>query len=254
MSLIFLSISLIGVNGRKKENIKLGSIVGVMSSGIILYFGSILCLYLPLENNAIGSSYMSITLIAFLMVLARGTWISRHIKNELATDIFNTENETFPQEERLLENEYSVNLPSQYRLNGRPRKSWINFVNLFRGLLVAGTPGSGKSYFVIRTNETESEEFHKNLVSDFLKRTYYEPNHFINTKGRNDLVIHNGDKAQTSVGVIIEAKKPTNRSEMVSTAKLNNKAFQELVLWWAESFFYFKTQPKLVFHSFFRFE
>lgn len=77
-----------------------------------------------------------------------------------------------------------------------------------------------------RTNDTESEEFHKNLVIDFLKKTYYDPNHFINTKGRNDLVIHNGDKAKSSVGVILEAKKPTNRSEMVTSEKLNTKAFQ----------------------------
>ncbi|MHB1147902.1 MAG: DUF7149 domain-containing protein, partial [Lutibacter sp.] len=83
-----------------------------------------------------------------------------------------------------------------------------------------------------RANDTESEEFHKNLVSDFLKYTYYKQNHFINTKGRNDLVIHNGQEAKNSVGVIIEAKKPTNKSEMVTTNKLNAKAFQELVLYY----------------------
>jgi very-short-patch-repair endonuclease len=83
-----------------------------------------------------------------------------------------------------------------------------------------------------RTNDTESEEFHKNLVIDFLKKTYYDPNHFINTKGRNDLVIHNGNNASSSVGVIIEAKKPTNKAEMISTKKLNTKAFQELVLYY----------------------
>lgn len=83
-----------------------------------------------------------------------------------------------------------------------------------------------------RTNDTESEEFHKNLVTDFLKKTYYDPNHFINTKGRNDLVIHNGNKAKSSVGVIIEAKKPTNRAEMLSKEKINVKAFQELVLYY----------------------
>ena len=83
-----------------------------------------------------------------------------------------------------------------------------------------------------RTNETESEEFHKNLVTDFLKKTYYDPNHFINTKGRTDLVIHNGSKAKSSVGVIIEAKKPTNRAEMLNQEKINCKAFQELVLYY----------------------
>ncbi len=83
-----------------------------------------------------------------------------------------------------------------------------------------------------RTNDTESEEFHKNLVSDFLKDTYYKQNHFINTKGRNDLVIHNGQNANSTVGVIIEAKKPTNKAEMITTKKLNAKAFQELVLYY----------------------
>jgi very-short-patch-repair endonuclease len=83
-----------------------------------------------------------------------------------------------------------------------------------------------------QTNETESEEFHKNLIIDFLKKTYYDPNHFVNTKGRNDLVIHTGDKAKSNVGVIIEAKKPTNKSEMLSVSNINYKAFQELVLYY----------------------
>lgn len=81
-------------------------------------------------------------------------------------------------------------------------------------------------------NDGESEEFHKNLVIDFLKKTYYDPNYFVNTKGRNDLVIHNGDKATATVGVIIEAKSPTNKAEMVSKERLNVKAFQELVLYY----------------------
>jgi very-short-patch-repair endonuclease len=83
-----------------------------------------------------------------------------------------------------------------------------------------------------RTNDTESEEFHKNLVSDFLKDTYYKQNHFINTKGRNDLVIHNGPNANATVGVILEAKKPTNKAEMLSKDNINKKAFQELVLYY----------------------
>jgi adenine-specific DNA-methyltransferase len=95
--------------------------------------------------------------------------------------------------------------------------------------------GSFKANLILlldRTNDTQSKEFHKNLVIDFLKKTYYAPSHFINTKGRKDLVFHNGDKANTSVGVIIEAKKPTNKNEMVTADKLNAKAFQELVLYY----------------------
>lgn len=86
--------------------------------------------------------------------------------------------------------------------------------------------------FLDQSNDRESEEFHKNLVSDFLKKTWYDPQHYINTKGRNDLVIHNGNKAASDVGVIIEAKKPTNKAEMPSRSNLNSKAFQELVLYY----------------------
>ncbi|MFP4025335.1 MAG: Eco57I restriction-modification methylase domain-containing protein [Thiohalospira sp.] len=81
-------------------------------------------------------------------------------------------------------------------------------------------------------NESESEEFHKNLVSQFLKDTYYKDNHYINTKGRNDLVVHNGKDAKSTVGVIIEAKKPTNKTEMLRKDKINTKALQELVLYY----------------------
>ncbi|PVX46756.1 type II restriction/modification system DNA methylase subunit YeeA [Flavobacterium sp. 103] len=81
-------------------------------------------------------------------------------------------------------------------------------------------------------NEKESEEFHKNLVIDFLKKTYYDPNYSVNTKGRNDLVIHNGKDAKTSVGVIIEAKSPINKTEMITVTNLNGKALQELVLYY----------------------
>ena len=98
-----------------------------------------------------------------------------------------------------------------------------NEIEAFKGNLIT---------LLDRTNDHESEEFHKNLVSDFLKDTYYKQNHFINTKGRNDLVIHNGTNAASSVGVIIEAKKPTNKAEMVTPEKLNAKAFHELILYY----------------------
>ncbi len=83
-----------------------------------------------------------------------------------------------------------------------------------------------------RINPAESEEFHKNLLSDFLKKTGYDPQHFINTKGRNDLVIHNGDSAKSPVGVIIEAKNPSNQSEMLRQERINTKALQELLLYY----------------------
>ncbi|MEM1170486.1 MAG: TaqI-like C-terminal specificity domain-containing protein [Cyanobacteria bacterium P01_H01_bin.35] len=80
-------------------------------------------------------------------------------------------------------------------------------------------------------NEAESEEFHKNIISQFLQETFYKPNHFINTKGQNDLVIHNSKDQKSKVGIILEIKKPTNTKEMLKVDNLNAKAFQELVLY-----------------------
>lgn len=78
----------------------------------------------------------------------------------------------------------------------------------------------------------ESEEFHKNIISKFLHDTYYDTRFYINTKHRNDLVIHNDKTAKSSVGVIIEAKSPVNKAEMLKVDNLNTKAFQELVLYY----------------------
>ncbi|KLT67118.1 conjugal transfer protein MobC [Pedobacter sp. BMA] len=149
-ALLFLAISLLGVKGRKDENISFKKIYLCMGAGLLLYFCGIFFLYLPWSDSLLIGLYSLVTIIGFLLILAAGTWISRRIKQSLVKDIFNSENETFPQEERLLENEYSVNLPARYNYKGEIRDSWINLINLFRGLLVAGTPGAGKSYFVIR--------------------------------------------------------------------------------------------------------
>ncbi|MDP1622794.1 MAG: Eco57I restriction-modification methylase domain-containing protein [Bacteroidales bacterium] len=80
-------------------------------------------------------------------------------------------------------------------------------------------------------DESESEEHLKNDLSDFLKNTFYQK-FYINTKGRNDLVIHNGPDAKNLAGVLIEAKKPSNKSEMIRPDNLNAKAFHELILYY----------------------
>ena len=147
----FLIISLMGAKGRKDEKLNYKTAFAYIITGILIYFISYLSLYLKIELMLAAITYMTITTSGFLLMLTGGTLLSRIIKNRLnQKDIFNTENETFPQEERLLENEYSINLPARYHLKDKIRDSWINIINPFRGLLVSGTPGSGKSYFVIR--------------------------------------------------------------------------------------------------------
>ncbi|MFV8353894.1 conjugal transfer protein MobC [Flavobacterium sp. XS2P14] len=147
----FLMISLIGAKGRKDEKLNYKTAFAYIITGILIYFISYLSLYLKIEIVQAAIVYITITSAGFLLVLSGGTLLSRIIKNRLnQKDIFNTENETFPQEERLLENEYSINFPARYHLKDKVRNSWINIINPFRALMVLGTPGSGKSYFVIR--------------------------------------------------------------------------------------------------------
>jgi hypothetical protein len=149
-ALLFLIISLVGVRGRKDERINYRTIIAYLLTGLLIYFISILSFYMPSSLQVIAIIYMALTGIGYLLILTGGTYLSRLLKDKLSKDIFNTENETFPQEERKLENEYSINLPARYKLKGKTRDSWINFINPFRGLLIAGTPGAGKSYFIIR--------------------------------------------------------------------------------------------------------
>lgn len=150
IALGLLIISLIGAKGKKQENIRIKTSITYISIGLLLYFGSYWLLKINSTIEIVTIIYSSITVLGFLFVLSGGTLLSRLVKLKLSKDIFNQLNETFPQEERLLQNEYSINLPAVYNLKGRLRKSWINIINPFRSLLVMGSPGSGKSWFVIQ--------------------------------------------------------------------------------------------------------
>ena len=149
-ALLFLIISLVGVKGKKDGKIRWQIALAYVMIGLAIYFASLLVFHLKGSVPIIAGIYMLLSLSGYLLILSGGTWLSRLLKASLNKDIFNNLNETFPQEERLLENEFSINLPAKYRLKDKVRDSWINIINPFRGLLVAGTPGAGKSYFVIR--------------------------------------------------------------------------------------------------------
>jgi adenine-specific DNA-methyltransferase len=83
-----------------------------------------------------------------------------------------------------------------------------------------------------KIDEIEREENQKTHVRDFLRDTYYKETNEINTKDTKDLVIHIGKTNKDKVGIILEAKRPSNRSEMITAGKPNAKAFQELVLYY----------------------
>lgn len=156
ISLGLLFISLLGIKGRKDEKANHKTAIAYILTGFLLYFLSALILLPKMAISPQAIIYMIITSCGFLLVLSGGTILTRIIKDKLSDDIFNTENETFPQEERLILNEYSINLEATYNLRGKTRKSYINIVSPQRACLITGTPGAGKTAFIVREFITQA--------------------------------------------------------------------------------------------------
>ena len=146
---VFLALSCLGTKGVKEEKITWPKIWTVLFSGFVFFFLNWWLLALPIGKVGAASLYIFTLSVGYIFLLMGGVWMSRLLKNNLMDDVFNTENESFMQETRLMENEYSVNLPTRFYYKKRWNKGWINVVNPFRASMVLGTPGSGKSYAIV---------------------------------------------------------------------------------------------------------
>lgn len=146
-ALVLLALSCLGTKGVKNERITWPKIYVALSIGFVLFFLNTLLLKLsPAVGTFLYILTISLGYIAFLMA---GVWMSRLLRTNLMDDVFNNENESFQQETKLMENEYSVNLPTKFYYKGKWNNGWINIVNPFRASIVLGTPGSGKSYAIV---------------------------------------------------------------------------------------------------------
>ena len=84
-------------------------------------------------STTVNATVYTLTLTAgYILLLMSGIWISRMLKHNLMEDVFNTANESFMQETRLMENEYSVNLPTKFVYQGKEWDGWINVPSLYR--------------------------------------------------------------------------------------------------------------------------
>ena len=146
---VFLALSCLGTKGVKEEKITWPKIWTVLFAGFVFFFLNWWLLALPIGKVGAASLYIFTLSVGYICLLMAGVWMSRLLKNNLMDDVFNTENESFMQETRLMENEYSVNLPTRFYYKKRWNKGWINVVNPFRASMVLGTPGSGKSYAIV---------------------------------------------------------------------------------------------------------
>ena len=148
-AVVFLALSCLGTKGVKEEKITWTKIYVCLGIGFVLFFLNWWLLALPLPKVANAGFYIFTISVGYILLLMAGTWISRLLKNNMFDDVFNTENESFMQETKLMVNDYSVNLPTKFWYKKKQWKGWINVVNPFRAAIVLGTPGSGKSYAVV---------------------------------------------------------------------------------------------------------
>ena len=146
---LFLALSCLGTRGVKEEKITWAKIWTVLTIGFVLFFLNWWLLALPIGVVGAASLYIFTVSVGYICLLMAGVWMSRLLKNNLMDDVFNTENESFMQETRLMENEYSVNLPTRFYYKKKWNNGWINVVNPFRASMVLGTPGSGKSFAIV---------------------------------------------------------------------------------------------------------
>lgn len=167
-SLLLLALSCLGTKGVKAEKMSWNKIFTVLAVGICLFFLNWWILLLPISHFGNATLYIFTMTAGYICLLMGGLWMSRLLKHNLMEDVFNNENESFMQETKLMENEYSVNLPTRFYYKKKWQRGWINVVNPFRATIVLGTPGSGKSFAVVNNYiKQQIEKGYSMYIYDF---------------------------------------------------------------------------------------
>lgn len=167
-SLLLLALSCLGTKGVKAEKMSWNRIFTVLAVGFFLFFLNWWILLLPISNLGNATLYIFTMTAGYICLLMGGLWMSRLLKQNLMEDVFNNENESFMQETKLMENEYSVNLPTRFYYKKKWQRGWINVVNPFRATIVLGTPGSGKSFAVVNNYiKQQIEKAYSMYIYDF---------------------------------------------------------------------------------------
>ena len=168
LAVTLLAISCLGTHGVKGEKITWPKIYAALVAGCVLFFLNWWILSLPLPVEANAALYTATVAAGYVCLLMSGTWMSRLLRTNLMEDVFNVENESFQQETRLIENEYSVNLPTRFYYRKKWNDGYINVVNPFRASIVLGTPGSGKSFAVVNSYiKQQIEKGYSMYIYDF---------------------------------------------------------------------------------------
>ncbi len=166
-ALFLLGISLLGGHGKKDPDHTPGRGMVITGAGIVLYFASGAILWLDLPDQDLAVIYMVLCGTGYLLTIRGATYLSHIIWSKSPPDIFNRFHESFPQEERRLDGDHWINLPARYLYRGEVRDSWIN-IEAFRGLIIMGSPGSGKTWYVVQNIiKQQISKYFSMLLYDF---------------------------------------------------------------------------------------
>ena len=157
-TLILIGLVAVGTKAKKKKDLDIATeIVIPMILGLLMIFSSLVWQNeagnskLPKIFPALNLYQVIYAVLSFLgaVILQMGAdAISKLMQQKMGKDRWNVEEESFAQNQELVETDTSINIPYLFRYSKKINKGWVN-INPFRGTMVIGTPGSGKSFGII---------------------------------------------------------------------------------------------------------
>ena len=157
-TLILIGLVAVGTKAKKKKDLNISKeIVVPMVMGLIMIFSSLIVQNEAGNNkltkifpgmNLYQIIYATLSFLGALILQMGADSISKLMQQKMGKDRWNVEEESFDQNQELVKSETNINIPYLFRYKGKSNKGWIN-LNPFRGTMVIGTPGSGKSFGVI---------------------------------------------------------------------------------------------------------
>lgn len=157
-TLLLIAIVAAGTKAQKKQDLNIvKSVILPIVLGIAIMFGSLVLIpFVAMESlpdillhiNFVQIGYALLSLFGAVITQIGADSISKYMQQKMGKDRWNVEEESFAQNTELIETETSVNIPYKFRFQKKTNNGWIN-LNPFRGTMVIGTPGSGKSFGII---------------------------------------------------------------------------------------------------------
>ena len=157
-TLILIGLVAVGTKAKKKKDLNIATeIVLPIVLGLVLIFSSLIVQNEAGNNkltkifpgmNLYQIIYATLSFLGALILQMGADSISKLMQQKMGKDRWNVEEESFDQNQELVKSETNINIPYLFRYKGKSNKGWIN-LNPFRGTMVIGTPGSGKSFGVI---------------------------------------------------------------------------------------------------------